>query len=35
MTPERQQYYDNEFNKLNQEELDVRGEGYDQLQMDV
>ena len=35
MTPERQQYYDNEFNKLNQEKRDARGEDYDQLQMDV
>ena len=35
MTLERQKYYYNEFNKLNQEKLDVRGEDYDKLQMDV
>lgn len=35
MTPERQKYYNDEFDKLNQEKLDVRGEDYDQLQMDV
>ena len=35
MSPERQKYYNDEFNKLNQEKLDVRGEDYDQLQMDV
>lgn len=35
MTQERQQYYFNEFDKLNQEKPEARCEDYDQLQMDV
>lgn len=35
MTPERQQYYNDEFDKLNKEREHAKGEGYSQLQTDV
>ena len=35
MTPERQQYYNDEFDKLNKEREQAKGEGYSQLQTDV